>query len=328
MKQLYTIIEVGETAKWRKALANIPHSFAHTSEHCRALQLSTGYRTFLYLFEKDDVKICCPLVEREFRGIKDIAKPFGVSGFVGNGKHPDFYNTWLEFVNSRGYLTCYSEIHPLFGQRSWFPEENVFSQGMIQILDISPDTDTILTKMSKKRRKQFRNWESTLKSLTVNRGDIQSFFIAHYDDFLDRKEADSYYYLSQEAIKAFFQAENSVVVGAAEDGKLIAASYFGYTEYLSDALFTLSLPGKNHYSAELIWYAVLELKQQGVPLLNMGGGDGGIAEFKRRFGAYKTDRFSLKEIYDTSEYRRITRQNSIGLNNKKGFFPAYRIKQV
>lgn len=324
MQHYYTTIDISESEKWNRALKNVPHAFAHTADHCRSVQIDSGYRTFLFLFEKDGVKICCPLVERDFNGSIDIAKPFGISGFTGNGTHPDFYNTWLEFISNKGYLTCYSGIHPRFGKIEWFPKKSVYPHQSIQLLDIEPDVETILANMSKKRRQQFNNWNKTLDNLTVNRNDIVTFFLDHYHAFLDRKEAASYYYFSNKAMKAFINTEKTIAVGAIVNGELVSATLFGYTKYLADAIFNLSLPGKNYYSAELIWYAVLELKKRGVPLLNMGGGGRGISDFKRRFGAYQLELFSLKEVYDDSEYMRLTDQSLESGQRHNGFFPAYR----
>lgn len=324
MQQFFTTINVSEKEEWNRALENVPHSFAHTAEHCSSVQINTGSSMFLFLFEKDGVKICCPLMERDYCGVTDIAKPFGISGFTGNGKHPDFYKTWLEFVSSRYYVTGYTGIHPLFGKRDWFPQSKTYDHESIQVLDIKPSAEAILAMMSKKRRKQLKDWDQTKKMVTTNRESIKKFFLSHYHSFLDRKEAALYYYFSDRAMESFFRAEHSIMVGALENGEVVSATYFGYTDYLADAIFNLSLPGKNHHSAALIWHAVLELKKRGVPLLNMGGGGGGISEFKRRFGAYQLTLFSVKEIYDEPEYMRLTNQSLENGLRHEGFFPAYR----
>lgn len=324
MEQFYTIIDVSESDEWNRALIDVPHSFTHTVEHCRSVQLNSGNKLFLFLFEKDAVKICCPLMERTFNGIKDIAKPFGISGFTGNGSHPDFYNTWMHFVKNSGYITGYSGIHPLFGKTDWFPRKKIYPHYTIQILDIKPQTDTILANMSSSRRRQLNKLSQTRKKLTSNRNDIQTFFLDHYHNFLDRKKAASYYYFSDTAIKSFFSAEQSITVGFTESGKIVSAAYFGYTKFLADYLFIFSLPGKNYCTAELIWYAILELKKRDVPILNMGGGEEGIAEFKRRFGAYEAPLFSVKEVYEEQTYAHLT-GNKFGDNKDfEGYFPVYR----
>lgn len=324
MKDFYSIIDVSETDRWNRALENVPHSFAHTVDHCKAVHYNSGNRIFLFLFEKDDVKICCPLMERKWEESFDIAKPFGISGFTGNGSHPDFYETWLKFVDKSRYITGYTGLHPVFGDRSWFPQKNIYAHADIQLLNLKPSTNKLLSNMSAGRRRQLNKWNEVQKRLTNNRVDIQNFFLNHYQDFLDRKNAADFYYFSDRAMKSFFNSEKNIMVGAVEEDKVVSAAFFGYTNFLADYLFIFSLPKKNHYTASLIWYAILELKKIGVPLLNMGGGGSGVFEFKRRFGAYDLPMFSVKEVYNEQIYTHYLGQKLNDQIDHEGYFPAYR----
>lgn len=324
MQQFYTTIDVFEKEKWNRALEDVPHAFTHTVDHCKSVHINTGNRIFLFLFEKDDVKICCPIMERNFNGRKDIAKPFGISGFTGNGTHPDFHKTWLNFVKKRRYITGYTGLHPLFGDKSWFPQKNIFSHATIQVLNLRPSVKSILKNMSGGRRRQLNKWSKTKDKLTSNRNEIETFFLNYYHDFLDRKNAASYYYFSDSAMKSIFSTENSIMVGALEDNKVVSAAFFGYSNFLADYQFIFSLPGKNHHSADIIWYAILELKKMDVPMLNLGGGGKGISEFKRRFGAYDLPMFSIKEVYDEQAYAHYSGDESGDVRIHKGYFPKYR----
>ena len=50
-------ISLESPSEWKEALKGINHSFAHTWENCYAMNLTTGYNTYLYCFEKDEIKI-------------------------------------------------------------------------------------------------------------------------------------------------------------------------------------------------------------------------------------------------------------------------------
>ena len=56
-------ISIDSPGEWNEALKGIRHSFSHTRESCYAMQLTTGYRTFLYCYENEDVKIVCALFD-------------------------------------------------------------------------------------------------------------------------------------------------------------------------------------------------------------------------------------------------------------------------
>ena len=75
-------ISLNSKKEWDEALKGINHSFAFTFENCHAMSLTTGFNTFLYCYEKEDVKIVCPLSERSYNGYTDIVTPYGFSGFA------------------------------------------------------------------------------------------------------------------------------------------------------------------------------------------------------------------------------------------------------
>jgi hypothetical protein len=112
--------------EWKQALKGIKHSFGHTWENCYAMQLTTGFMTYLYCFENEHVRIVCPIAEREYEGYIDIVKPSGFSGFVGQGTCPDFSLHWKEFATERGYICGYIGLNPLFDYSSLFKSYEVY----------------------------------------------------------------------------------------------------------------------------------------------------------------------------------------------------------
>jgi hypothetical protein len=71
----HQLISLDSPDEWRGALRGIPHAFAQTWEHCYAMHLTTGLKTYLYCFEMDAVRIVCPFAQRDFDGYVDIVKP-------------------------------------------------------------------------------------------------------------------------------------------------------------------------------------------------------------------------------------------------------------
>lgn len=322
------LIPLGSKKEWKNALLGIKHSYGHTWEHCDAMKLTTGDDTYLYSYEKNDTRIVCPIVEREFVGYKDITKPFGYSGFTGNKFDSGFSENWKTFTQSRGYVAGYLGLHPVFCQSHLFLSSEVKEYNSAFVLDLKPDLDRILANMTRKRRQQFNNWDRVISSFTENKSQLEQFFHDHYDDFLRRKHAKSFYFFSSETISGLFDMENSFAVGATESGKLVAATYFAYTKYMGNALYHLSLPGSEHYSAPLLWYGARKLKSLGIPAVNYGGGFSGIAKFKKRFGAKRYPLKAIKQIYRKDVYRYLCSKVNEAPNDMDGFFPGYRKKSV
>lgn len=324
ISKFHNLIPLDEPDQWRDALVGIKHSFCHTWEHCYAMHLTTGDKTFLYTFEKDGVRIVCPIIEREIEGYTDIAKPFGFSGFVGTDKHPEFSKHWKEFALERGYISGYPGLSPVFDYSDLFDSSEVSQYNNCFILDLQPSIYKILRNMSAGRREQFNNWDELKEYFVYDRSEIENFYHENYSGFLKRVGAAAYYYHSPETISYLFNLENSVVVGAEENGKIVSAYLFLFTEYMATGLYVLSLPEGRHHSAPIIWEAVNELRRRGIPFLNMGGASGSLAEFKRRFGAKKTALLSLKQIYRRDIYDELCEKVEANPNDNTGYFPPYR----
>ena len=82
-------IPVTEADEWRSALKGVPHAFAHTVECCAAIQLTTGWPTFLYVAACAGGRVVCPLTERTYGGFVDVVTPYQFSGFSITGAFPD-----------------------------------------------------------------------------------------------------------------------------------------------------------------------------------------------------------------------------------------------
>jgi hypothetical protein len=288
------------------------------------MHLNTGYKTYLFTFKKDGVRIVCPIIERDFKGYKDIAKPFGFSGFVGTSKHSKFSTHWKEFSRKQGYITGYPGLCSVFDFSDLFDPLEVFQNTNVFILDLQPPVNRILQKMSAGRRRQFNNWDEVISNFIYDRSELKNFFHDEYDNFLDRIGASSHYYLSSETISYLFTLENVVVVGAKQNGRIVSAYFFGITPYMATCIYVLSLPEGRHYSAPLIWFAAKELKNHCIPFLNLGGASGGLAEFKRRFGTQKKPLLSLKQVYRPKIYKEHCKKVNADPNDVNGFFPPYR----
>lgn len=324
----HRLIPLENEKEWKEALAGIQHSYGHTWEHCNAMKLTTGHDTYLYSYENKDTLIVAPILEREFLGYKDIAKPFGYSGFTGIKFTNTFSKEWKEFTKSKGYVAGYLGIHPVFCKSDLFPQQDVKEYNCAFVLDLKPEVDEILGKMAGNRRRQFNDWHQIKSSLTENRSELETFFQGHYTDFLNRKNAKSYYFFSMETISELFEIETSFAVGAYEAGKIVAATYFAYTKHIGNALYHLSLPGSEHYSASLLWYGARKLKSFGIPAMNFGGGFNGIARFKKRFGTKRYPLKAVRQIYRNDVYEFLCNKENEDPTNKHGFFPAYRKSYV
>jgi len=321
-------ISLDSPTAWKQALGGIEYSFGHTWENCYAMYLTTGYRTFLYSFENEYGRIVCPISEREFEGYVDIVKPSGFSGFVGRGSVPGFSRHWQEFAKKRGYICGYIGLNPIHDYSDHFEPKEIYpylnQQCDIYVLDLTPSHDELFANLSTNRKRQLKHWDNIQDDLVFDRSILKDFLLDNYVSFFAEKDALEAFYYNKKTVAFLLGLDSVVMVGARSEGKVVAVSTFTYTPYEGEYLFNVSLPEGRHYGVPLLWYGVNQLKSLRIPILNLGGGWAGIAEFKRRFGAYPLTMKVLKQIYDPQVYHKLCRQTKADPDDMAGFFPAYR----
>lgn len=309
--------------QWRQALAGISHSFGHTWENCYAMSLTTGLPTYLYCFESDSVRIVCPITERRHAGVTDIAKPFGFSGFVGNGACPEFAASWKLFAREQGYVCGYLGLNPLLDYGGHFEPDEVFPYDTVHLLDLRLDSRSLWENLSSNRKRQLRGWEERSAGFIVDTTVLAEFFLANHRQFFQSRGAGQQYRFSDETLAFLFGLDRVLLVGAAGAGGVEAVSVFAWTDDVGEYLFNVSLPGGKDHGADLIWYGATRLRELGIPLFNLGGGSGGVGESKRRYGGRELPLRCIKQIYDHGRYARLCRELDIDPEERTGYFPAY-----
>jgi hypothetical protein len=320
-------ILIDSPSLWRETLEGVEHAFAHTWENCYAMQLSTGHKTYLYCFEADDVRIVCPISEREFDGHIDIVTPYGFSGFVGNGEFAEFPYHWKEYAKQRGYICGYIALNPVFENSTYFEADDAHHSNTLYYLDLSASLEELFSNLDSNRKRQLRAWERAGADLILDKRALAEFFLANYNDFIMRVRASPAYYFTQETLAFLCKLENVFLVGAGQPGKIEAVNMFASTRYASDFMFNVPLREGRGHAATLIWGGINHMKAEGVPVLNLGGGareGDSLAQFKERFGARRMPFKCLKQVYEPAIYEMLCRRVGADPHDLSGYFPPYR----
>lgn len=320
------LITLDRPSDWKQTLKDIKHGFAHTWENCQAMFLTKGFPTYLYSIKIGDTHIVCPISERTYGGHTDIFTPYGFSGFISNKPCPEFLAYWKKFVESRNYICGYLQLNPLLEDQSLFAANDVFNVNKVYTLDLSYSLEELYSNLSHNRKRQLKNWSEIRSHILVNDPSVLDFFLRNYHDFMVSRNASNVYNFSIETLLFLNQQKNYLMVGYQNSGKVVAASLFGYTQYLGDYLFNISVQEGRIYTTSLIWAGVTHLKSRGVEILNLGGGvrvDDKLAEYKRRFGGTEYSLKCLKQIYDQRIYNQLCQRVEADPKDKAGYFPPY-----
>lgn len=320
-------VPLDSPTEWRDALKGIKHAFAHTWENCYAMHLTTGLKTYLYRFEKENIRIACPISERMFGKYTDIVTPYGFSGLAGNNDCSEFSYYWKQFVRQRGYVCGYIGLNPVFENNTYYGPDEVYQYNSVYVLDLTLSQSELYANLSPNRKRQLKNWEKILSNIVLEKSTVTHFFLTNYPDFCGRRNASPTYNFSRDTLSFLTSLDNVLIVGIGNLEKVEAVSVFAYTADIGEYLFNVSLPESRHHSAALLWYGVNHLKSLQIPLLNLGGGileNDGVAQFKQRFGAKKLALKCLKQVYEPEIYETLCRQVNVDPNDLSGYFPAYR----
>jgi hypothetical protein len=321
------LIPLESSEEWQKALAPLPHTFAHTWDHCYAMHLTSGLTSYLYAVETETAAYVCPLAERTVDGFVDVVTPYGFSGFTGVGDGAELPTMWKSFARRRGYVAGFIMQNPVLPETPYSIPDDAYSQKHVYVVDLTRSIDDLCGLLDDNRRRQFRSWSEISTAFVFDVSALTAFILENYERFFRTRNAASVYSFTPETFSHLTGLKNILVVGAASGGHITAVSMFGYTAEGGDYLFNVSSPDGRHHSASLIWYAVRRLKALGVPSLNLGGGvveDDGIAQFKQRFGGRRMPLTYLKQVYDSTRYAELCHGVGADPADRSGFFPAYR----
>lgn len=320
-------ISLENPEEWKEALMGIRHSFAQTWENCNAMKMTTGYNTYLYCFDDGDIKIICPIAEREYKGYKDIVTPYGFSGFTGNKDYAEFPSHWKKFAQEKNYVCGYISINPVLQKDSYLAKEDSFSTASLYFIDLNLSLTELFENLNANRRRQIKNYRKIESLFEYDRNILSKFFMENYYDFLDRINASVVNYFSTETLEYILSLENVFMAGIKSDNKIEAVYVFGYTEHIGECLFNISTIEGRQYTPYLLWCGLKFFRSKKIPVMSLGGGsktDDSIDRSKQRFGSYGLPFVNLKQVYNREVYEKLCLDKGIKAYGSSGYFPAYR----
>jgi hypothetical protein len=291
------------------------------------MQLTTGYPTYLYVWQSGETKVVCPLAERVCRGYRDVVTPYGFSGFVGTQPTTNFMDDWRQFAAQARYVCGYIGLNSVLTYEDTLSLPEAFVSSRLYIMNLQLSAQELYQKLSQNRKRQLKGFEKQKHLYSFEKHSLKEFFISQYHAFFARKNAASTYNLSLTTLSYLLDLDKVMLVGYSEKGEVKAVAVFAYTDNVGEYLFSVTLPGYEPQTTPLLWYGALRLKEKNVPYLNLGGGvtpGDSIASFKQRFGALDLPLICLKQVYQEEVYVALCEQEGVDPANKQGYFPPYR----
>jgi hypothetical protein len=323
------LVPLDARAEWERELEGVPHAFAHTWGSCRAMQLTTGWPTFLYVWRDGASRAVCAVAERGEPGQVDVVTPYGFGGFAGVDVRPGLLDDWHGFARDRGYVAGYLGLNPVLAPAVFRQSPDYAEHNDVYVLELDRGLDALHAALSRNRRRQLAAFAAGGARIVRERQRVAAYFLANVDAFLQSSGASAAYALSPSTWRSLLDLDESLLIGAeGADGELVAACLFTSTRWCAEAMFSISSPAGRMYSAPLIWAGARELAARGIPCLNLGGGvrrGDGVAQFKERFSPRRLALGALRQVYRPAIYAELCREvGAADPADRSGYFPPYR----
>lgn len=341
------IITLEEPKKWDEIVKSFQeYDVFYLSGYAKAFQLHDDGEPCLFYYNDHNVKAMKVILQRDVafceglenkipqRTFFDLTTPYGYGGFWIEGEdNGESEKAFDHYCKEKGYVCEFVRFHLFAKSLDQFNGEvEGRLKNVVRTLDL--DLDQMLYDFEHKVRKNIkRAISSGLKIEFDSDGSRLKEFLNIYYKTMDRNEAKSSYYFSEDFFHAINQLnghycyfyiiyeEKVISTELILYGTQHCYSFLGGT--LSDYF---SLRPNDYLKYEIIKWA----KGKGLKTFILGGGykeDDGIFHYKKSFAPTGLHRFYIgKKVFDQERYDKLValRNLDTNFNPNTEFFPIYR----
>ena len=316
------IILLEERDQWEEAHreGGLP---CHSWGYAWALS-SSGVDSKLAVVRAGNARMLMPFFERDWLGTTDIATIVGLSGASITPASAAPLLLWREFAKAMGWIAGYIQLAVSVELDLACVPGQLATSNVIFVLD--PQADRIFRPTSRSIKTKLRNAVRSEVVLIDDPVVLNAALQELYPATMQRVGAPPRYLFSSTTLERWVLDRDSLVLGAAVRGSIEAVYVFRTAgEYAESQIL-----GTTEFGRELIpwltFQGISRLRQQGVTMLNLGGGvrpGDGLYLFKKRLGASPRPLQAIHQIYDIARYEDLCRRADIA-SSAAARFPAYR----
>ena len=334
---------------WSDILALFPNAdIYYTPQYFRSFALNGDGVPQLIYFENNGAKAINAVFKRqvpicEYGCFFDYTTVYGYGGWlVSDCFNADNYekldSEYCTVCKEKNIISEFVRFHPLIGNAVNFKKMyDVSDLGNTVYMDLTGGQEQIWTSLTGKNRNMIRKAQKLGVKIDKARDkNIFEKFIPIYNSTMDRDNADSYYFFSNEFYDCIRTevSDNVEVYYAEYDERIIAmAIILNYGKNVHYHLSGSLAEYKNCAATNLLLYTVAcDYSRLGFSRFHLGGGVGadnncGLFKFKESFNKTGLLTFSIgKKIFDRDIYEKLSefRKSQNNFDMSARFFPLYR----
>ena len=344
---MLTVYTLEQSEQWDAVVRSFAdYDTYYLSGYVKAFQLHGDGEPLLFHYEKNGTRGINVVMKRDvakdrhFAGKLeentwfDFSTPYGYGGWLIEGDDTEsLFAAYEAWCRRNGIISEFVRFHPVLenhiGKETGY---EVIPLGETVTMDLS-SPETIWANIISKNRNMIRKAQKNgIRIYTGRYPEIYETFRMIYNSTMDKDNADSYYYFSEQFYQSVLEdlPQNAQVFYAVLDGQVIAASIMLCCNGRMNYHLSGSLREYAHLAPSnlLLYEAALWGCANGCKTFYLGGGVGSgedsLFKFKRAF--YRGEdlhRFHIgKKILDPEKYNMLVQMRDD--LPESGFFPCYR----
>ena len=196
------------------------------------------------------------------------------------------------------------------------------ARGDSYYIDLSLNAEELLSRVSKRKRIDAKNWESAGSFFFADSKDKKQ-FISLYKSFAKAKGFRDSAVVKTCDLERLLDMPSIFVTGVRVRGNIERMHLIGLSDDRSNAdyLYVASTKSGCELGTQLMWFDILSLKRMGGLIYHLGGGvskGDGVEIFKQRMGGIKLLNGGLRLVVDKERFEFYTRNTP-----DNNFFPPY-----
>jgi hypothetical protein len=283
---------------------------------------ASGTDPRLAVVQAGGARMLLPFFERQWMETTDIATVLGLSGasISSNSTAPLLH--WRHFATKKGWVAGYIQLSAgTTLSESPSPGELVKGNAVF-VFDLRTWS---LKQSSTTIRRKVKYATKSGVALVDDRAVLADSLKELYPIAMQRVGARPQYNLSSATLDRLTYTPSSLALGVDVGGAVEMVALFLIAGDRADGQFVGTSERGREYAAWLYAKGIELLRDQGVRLVNLGGGvipGDGIYQFKEKFGARPTRLYAVRQIYDRVKYEELCKRAGAPANER--WFPAYR----
>ncbi len=269
---------------------------------------------FEFEFKKDNFLFKTIAIKEKIENTKyyDLQSSYGYSGFYSNTANPTFLQQALFALKTQAFkeniIAFFIRFHPFDFYYHCFKEQLDFFTKSKTIVIVATHENIEKTRLnySPRIRTYVKKARKELNIEICSPYEIKD-FKQSYDDTMQRKKADEFYFFNETYFKKLFSLKESFIIKALLKNEILASASFFLCENL--AYYHLSAnTKKSHANLALLDFFFEYCYKEGINFCILGGGlkeNDTLFQFKEKFSNIYSDFHIGGMIFDKEIYHKL-----------------------